>query len=142
MDTCPTLIQMYGTAHDRWRDDWSMEDFRNSLQGIESTAVHFAQMDRQVTNGGWGQWYVNGCYTPEVLSFLKLRVRLDLEQTPAVVEMQRILEEVGSIFDSADANMNYVDDDMCVALALLDDAYFNIDAGVLDSVESWLVAHR
>ena len=137
-----TIIELYEAAHNRWQSDWSREDFRDSLQGLESTAVHFADMDRQVANGGWSQWYHNSYYTPEVLSFLKLRARQDLEQTSAVVEMQRILDEVGLICESADATMSHWDYDVDAKLDLLDAAYHGIDGAVLRAVEAWLVAKR
>ena len=69
---CPTIQDLMNTAYERWQknDDWSKDDFRVSLDAWEKIAVHTGNLNYQVENGGFSQWYFNNYYTPEVLDFL------------------------------------------------------------------------
>lgn len=59
-------------AYDRWKDhpEWSKEDFLDQLNGDEKIAVTTGNLNYQVCNGGFAQWYGNRYGTEETTWYL------------------------------------------------------------------------
>lgn len=59
-------------AYTNWwtNRDWTVDDFRNSLNYLERIAVHVTNLSHQVEDGGFEQWYDNGYYTTSTWKFL------------------------------------------------------------------------
>lgn len=149
----PLMQDLMEAAYGRWQknEGWSFDDFRMSLSDVEALAVHFGKLNYQVCNGGFVQWVDNGYYTPHVMEFLTWHCKNTLEQTDAVKEMTKILEEAARPcleLSEADDRVSYEWDgyeqsdyqDIWDELSGsgFDERYYDIDDKILDAVENHL----
>lgn len=69
--------QLMDQAYDRWQKNqhWSQEEFFDELTPAEKFAVAFGNLNYQVENGGFGQWWGNDYGTAETVSYLKRQSR-------------------------------------------------------------------
>lgn len=69
--------QLMDQAYDRWQKNqhWSQEEFFDELTPAEKFAVAFGNLNYQVENGGFAQWWGNDYGTAETVAYLKRQSR-------------------------------------------------------------------
>ena len=145
----PALQGLMDRAYIRWVDI-SRVEWLAGLEGDEITAVHFGNMNYQVENGGWSQWVDNNYATPEVICFIRNRMRYDLEQTPDVARAAQLLEEVTphiegliDLYSRPPSERDYLKEgDLIERLSDFDDRYYAVNGGLLRAVENYLAARQ
>lgn len=64
------LQNLMTIAYDRWESGWSKQDFWDQLNADERFAVFVGNLNYQVENGGFSQWWSNRYAEPEVVGYL------------------------------------------------------------------------
>lgn len=132
-------------AYARWQDqDWSKQDFWDQLDPAERIAVFAGNLNQQVCNGGFAQWYDNAYATDETVCFL---VRLaDNMNTETSREVSNLLSLARDAFedyhhsggDNCDEDAEEIWADFHKSLDPLDTVYYRINNQFLAELEIYL----
>lgn len=128
MSEHPKMQAIMDTAYEKFTDAMRQKDFYACLTEEEAKVVFIGNLNYQVTNGGFMQWYDNG-YHVGVKGLLNTLVELDTAEAKKVAGLvrscMRRMESVG-------------DEDESVDLSDLDDEFYEINEIVLSQVEARL----
>jgi len=121
------IQQLMDEAYDKWQDNgWSKEDFRNYISKNMSRehliAVQIGNLNYQVENGGFLQWYDNGYYSMDLEDLITYCEEI---KTKAATEVKVLLESVRDIIDFYSSSTE--------AIELLNEHMFSEHAEILDS---------
>lgn len=92
--------QLMDAAYARWQGTgWSKDEFHDSLSPQERFAVHTGNLNYQVGNGGFMQWWDNQYGTPSTVDFLERAMARMGTNTALVVAglLKRYKEAVGTV---------------------------------------------
>lgn len=143
--------QLMNEAYDRWENGMSKEDFLDQLSPQERFAVTTGNLNYQVENGGFQQWWGNDYATPETVSYL--RRQLGRMEHPAARCVATLLEEFTRLTeglseqDWSDTHCtnrwgDFVEDgaweEMNEALSALDDRYYALNDQLMSAIEDRL----
>ena len=150
-ERCAVIDDLMNRAYTRWQEnkDWDMKRFRNSLNALERIAVYPGNLNYQVTNGGFSQWYDNGYYCVETWKSLVdlcetiLNLNLNGVDNSSVSAVKNILVEFGNRVDDHEAcgrSMWYDGEDVSETPCVndLDDDFYQVNEKFLDAVEVYL----
>jgi len=93
------IQQLTNEAYGKWQysNDWTLQDFRNyikeNLTQQHLIAVQVASLNYHVENGGFYQWYINGCS----IDLKDLISHCESIASEACIEVREILEGVKDI---------------------------------------------
>lgn len=127
-------------AYDRWRatPGTTKEQFWATLSAAEEFAVFMGNMNYQVQNGGWEQWFDNMYGTDEVVYYiLHTTKRMG---TPAALMVHSILSEVMEVREAHDADDEDEYEDYRVVMNPLCDRYYDVDEAFMAECEAYLEA--
>jgi hypothetical protein len=133
--------RLMNSAYARWQatEGMTQAEFWSGLSLAERVAVFAGNLNYQVENGGFVQWYDNG-YSAcrEELRFICHRIG-----TPAAIEVADVLDRVGAIISSAPPRgfVGDREDDWDVfyyKLEQLDKTYDAVATAFLADVEAYL----
>lgn len=139
-----TTQNLMNAAYDRYTDGMSKEDFMDQLSAAETIAVSVGNMNCQVENGGFSQWFYNGYGTSERVAFLiRLADRID---TDAAKQVRRILVNLASSQQSDQSGQSDVfgyddeeeEDDFDDMNDWADTDYYAVNDAWLADVEAYL----
>lgn len=129
-------------AYARWQTNqgqWSKEVFWDQLDAQERFAVFMGNLNYQVENGGFFQWWDNRYATTETVSFILRQCKvMNTEASLKVAELvTKFWEQVGKkgIEDHSYANLDTVYEDMDETL---DTQYYEINAQFMADCEAHL----
>ncbi len=129
-------------AYDRWKADRSMskQEFWDQLDAIERVAVFSGNMNYQVCNGGFSQWFFNGYAEPEVRAFLhRLFKSIDTPASQAVDVILTKVEEIEEDYPNLEA-AEWDWEELSELLNVLDRAFYAVNDQLLVDVEKHLHA--
>ena len=112
-------------AYDLWRkEDWDKDQFFDHLNYVQRVAVALGNMNYQVNNGGWSQWYFNG-YADTHVKFLD---RMNFSGFPELEKAQEIMRDAYERLERNEENSRdgrYEDDESDV-LDIYDKEYYKL----------------
>lgn len=134
----PTLQTSVNAAYSRWQanSSWSMEDFWDSLDAKERFAVFLGNLNYQVENGGFSQWFFN---------------RYGCQQTVSYIE--RACARIGTVYTKQVAMLvteawqlhqegNDDDEDGCDPLSTLDEAFYKVNDQFMADCEAFITGGK
>lgn len=119
-------------AYDKWSGEWKglpYSQFIERLSHVQRLAVLTGNLNYQVENGGWDQWFLNGYgdHAERLIGLLSKHT-----ERPGV-------SEVISLIGKARTANNYLGEDARPdSLARFDNAYYDLQEVFLTSVEAIL----
>jgi len=127
-------------AYARWQanDRWSRDQFRDQLDAAERFAVSMGNMNYQVENGGWKQWWDNGYAVPEVVGYIgRMLTQVDTETSK---EVRAIMGEFWQEVESIDPKSVDEDEwqDICAVDDELSPRFYKINAQFLKDCEEYI----
>lgn len=149
----PLFQGLVDAAYNRWQaankaagGGWTKDEFWAQLNVLERPAVFLGNMNAQVLNGGFNQWWDNQYATDEtVADILRYLHQIGTENAKAISELVEKfwgLVPEGSphrAFDGDEEAHDYFQsevDELCTAYYAIDNDKF------LDEVEAWLTGQR
>lgn len=131
-----SLQYLVGRAYDRWHSEWqdfTYGHFVNRLDYAERLAVLTGNLNYQVENGGWVQWFDNryGDHASTIRSMLLPYV----EKHPSVGEVVRLMDRAVILWNHHKDNDHWPDE-----FNTLDTAYYAINKTLLESLDGILSA--
>ncbi len=158
----PTLQAVANGAYAIWKKhpNWDTYNFHKQLDPIEELAVLTDNMNSQVENGGWYQWFDNG-YGKLAISYLQehlpqvgetgmvvAQMLVEIERVmeawePEVLEWQEDIwfdEEIGENVD--DSGYVMVDNEEGPDIDRFDSLYYAINSALLSEIECVLQKPR
>lgn len=135
--------ELMDKAYDQWHKNphWSKKQFYLSLDPKSRAAVVFGNLNYQVENGGFYQWFDNS-YGKESKEFLyfaldKMSKSLIEEESLAAKEMIELLNQVFEI-QSDEKESNDFDEESYGNFEEMDNRFYQINNNWLIQVENWL----
>ena len=137
-----THQELMDEAYKGFTDSMSNEDFRATLSPKHRDAVILGNLNYQVGNGGFQQWYDNN-YGKRDIDYL-INTLLPQITTFAGEKVLDILEQVRAIreeYEEITRGMEYEDNEVehiWRAYDLQDDRYYDIDDQFMEDVQEYL----
>ena len=151
MDTTQVLMDR---AYKKWTDGLSHDEFRATLDNEEKVAVHFGNLNYQVENGGFQQWYGNQFYTPEVMQYLMVMCRDVLPQNETIkivsgmlLNVNKVLTEIKKSREVQNTYLSWDEeyseckgeiDSLYKELEIYNNQYYDCNKVLLETVEIYL----
>ena len=164
-DYCKNIQNLMSIAYKRWQADREMskETFMSQLSASEAVAVRIGNMNYQVENGGWPQYWGNSYATQETVIEVKgyLKHILAFARTtsdPRGAAAETVLrlytqfdEALGGCYDPSkyqysNSGAYYGDDeqeeeeDCGPQVDHLSSPYYDVNEAFMELAEDWLVA--
>jgi len=143
----PTTIHqdLMNEAYEIWqKNNWSDKEFIEKLEGtIHKYAVILGNLNYQVENGGWDQWWSNGYGTRDWEFLLTLLPQIN---TPSALQVLKILKKAVTILiELYDSNNNSDEEEeedrweLLEKLDTLDDEYYGVNEQFMKDVDKFLL---
>lgn len=130
------LQSLMTQAYDRWQaSEWSKEEFWDQLDADERFAVMVGNLNYQVENGGFFQWWDNGYATPENVNYL-IRA-CDRVGTASAMDVKALLQHFRYMIQHCDVN----DEDNSpfeILGDMLDTRYYKVNNQFLKDCEEYI----
>lgn len=129
----PTTIhqELMNRAYEEYQkhEEWDEYQFIDSLEGTASRdAVILGNLNYQVENGGWDQWWENGYGPRDYQSLIKI---LSSINTSSSLKVLNLLKRAARILTNKKYN---------VKLDKLDDMYYEINEQFMEDVDKYLLS--
>lgn len=146
MSEYPVLERLMKSAYDRYQanPNWSATDFHAQLTPAETIAVHIGNMNYQVGNGGWSQWFDNGYgRRPGVFTFIVFQLnKMETPNAKTVIKLMTLAMKRQSFITEAMENDESWEPVYQEALDLfgdVDSLYYLVDDDFLGEVEEFII---
>jgi hypothetical protein len=130
-------------AYARWQalehQQWSQEDFWDQLDSKERFAVFLGNLNHQVQNGGFLQWWSNGYATPETFGYIKRACnRIGTDSAKQVGNMVTCAEDICEEYNAGEVSWR----DMNDTFSSLDPIFYAICDQFIADAEAYLTQQQ
>lgn len=136
-----TFQKLMDGAYDRWQEHkgWTKQDFWDDLDRDERVAVMLGNLNYQVQNGGFSQWWCNGYATPANMDFIiRTCGRIGTKSSTVVAGLVAQARDAFGDNTTDDGLDEDEYEELSVTLDPLDTAYYAIDEEFVADVETFL----
>lgn len=135
------MQELMNRAYDRWHnrmDVWTTQDFWDQLNADERFAVFLGNLNYQVENGGFSQWWSNGYATPETFGYIKRAcTRIGTNAAKKVAKLVKTAEKaIGARTERELSESEW--EDLIENLSELDKAFYAVNAQFMQDAEAHL----
>jgi hypothetical protein len=134
------MQKIMNIAYEKWQTNkWSKDEFWNQLTMKEKTAVSLGNLNYQVCNGGFSQWYFNEYYELQINFLISLFEKISKEKHPLLSQVKELVlvahnliqgyeEEKNSNYDYEDdyEEQQYLEEELHKGLDQLDIQYYSL----------------
>jgi hypothetical protein len=143
----PTAQAVMNGAYEKWQKGWSYENFLDHLTYLERCVVVMGNLNYQVENGGFMQWYDNGYHkgANTLLYFLENELATDTAKDVARLILkciERYNEYDPSLAWNEWPSRNSEIDSEEPETGDLDNAYYKINETLMSELESYVMCNR
>jgi hypothetical protein len=143
----PNAQAVMNGAYEKWQNGWSYENFLDHLTYLERCVVVTGNLNYQVENGGFMQWYDNGYHkgSNTLLYFLENELATDTAKYVA-----RLVRKCTERYDEYDSSLvwnkwpsyNSEIGSEGPETGHLDNAYYKINETLMSELESYVIRNR
>ncbi len=133
--------ELMNNAYEKWNNnqEWDLDEFFNSLNYEEKIAVAVGDLNYQVENGGWYQYYDNGYFDVEARWLNNELYKLKPKFTPEMNKFYGIFQKVfGIMYELGKNKFADVSKSTLEELKELDDEYYGINNSFIKFMNEYL----
>jgi hypothetical protein len=159
----PTWQALINNSYDKWANNKKMSyvEFLDSLEDVARKAIELKNLNYQVENGGFEQWFGNGYVESDmdgVIETLKNSIITEAgkkaleilnEASNSIEFYEGVKEQYHRVSRYAENNLldefqsefsDLCDERLAKELRALDNDYYNINKALMDDIENWLLS--
>jgi hypothetical protein len=139
----PTAQAVMNGAYEKWQNGWSYENFLDHLTYLERCVVVTGNLNYQVENGGFAQWYDNNYHTGAntLLCFLENELATDTAKDAAQL-VRRCIAENEQYESKYHTDWYEYEYGERPETGDLDNAYYAINETLMSELESYVIRNR